>query len=94
MRRRNPPPPAAASTADDWQRISLTVESDDQRAFTLDAAAALDEDGDPKARIEYSGGTYNAPDDFTTAGTTLTWAGTIPLVVGESLTLWIVPQRT
>jgi len=94
MRRRNPTPPAPAGGADDWQRVILDVAAADQRVFDLPFAAALDQDGDPKARIDYSGASYNAPDDFTTSGTTLTWAGAIPLDIGESLTLWIVPQST
>lgn len=93
-RRRNPPPPSAAGGADDWQRVELRVDLDDQRDFELPAAAALDDDGDPKARIDYNGGSYNSPDDFTTSGTTLTWAGAFPLSIGETLTLWIVPERT
>lgn len=93
MPRRNPSPiPPATGGADDWQRTSLAVVLQDQRAFELPSAVALDGDGDPKARIDYSGATYNAPDDFTVSGTTLTWAGSIPLDVGESLTLWFVPS--
>jgi len=93
MRRLNPAP-VSAPPGDSWQRHTLSVETDDQRVFVMPCTAASDEDGDSKARIEYSGGTYNGPTDFTTSGTTLTWAGTIPLETGESLTLWIVPQST
>lgn len=92
MRRRNPPPPASAGGADNWQHVVLDVTEADQRAFTLPFAAALDGDDDPKARIEYSGASFNSPADFTISGTTLTWAGTVSLDVGESLTLWIAPQ--
>lgn len=93
MRRLNPAP-VAAQPGDNWQQVVLTVVSADQRAFVLPYAAATDTDGDAKVRVEYNGGTYNAPNDFTTSGTAMTWAGTIPLSVGESLTLWIVPQST
>lgn len=89
-RRRNPAPTSASG--DSWQQLAFTVESDDQREFSLPFAPAVDADGDPKVRLDYSGGSYNAPDDFTTSGATLTWAGAIPLTVGESITLWIVPS--
>ncbi len=93
MRRRNPPPPAPTTGgADDWQRVALDVTEDDQRVFVLPYSPALDDDGDPKARLEYNGVSYGAPSDFTVSGAALTWAGSIPLSVGESLTLWIVPS--
>jgi hypothetical protein len=91
MRRRNPPPPSAVGGADDWQRVTLAVLADGQTDFDVPAPVAQDSDGDAKARVEYSGGTYNAPDDFTISGTTLTWAAAIPLRSGESLSLWYVP---